>query len=167
MKNFNKYMTKFQKLDGTKIENVAKYIENYIESDKHHEFEIFIGTDSQKVRKRNLVWYSSVVCLYRKGNGAHIIYAKEKRTDIIGIENRLLEEVNYSIQLATYLRDNKVLNLDELLTLHIDISTNKKNKSNKVHKQAEGWVTGMGFECVSKPDSHASSYAADMVCRMN
>lgn len=163
----NKYFQTFKKIDGTKIENVAEYIDDYILKFPDEEFEIFIGTDSQKVRKRNLIWYSTVICIYRKGKGAHLIYTKEKRQDIVGIKNRLKEEVNYSIGLAVFLRDNEILYDKNVVKLHLDLSPEIENESNKVLKEMTGWVKGMGFEYRIKPESCASSYAADMCVRMN
>lgn len=163
----NEYFKTFKKLDGTKIEDIATYIDNYIMKFSDETFEIFIGTDSQKVRKRNLVYYSSVICIYRRGKGAHIIYTKEKRNDINGILDRLREEVNYSIGLAVYLRENEILYDKNIVSLHLDLSPNIENKSNKIFKEMSGWVSGMGFDWRGKPDACAASYASDMVVRMN
>ena len=161
------YFKTFKKLDGTKIEDIATYIDDYILKFSDEKFEIFIGTDSQKVRKRNMVWYSTVICLYRKGKGAHLVYTKEKRTDIVGIKNRLKEEVNYSLGLAVYLRDNEILYDRNIVKLHLDLSPEIENESNKILKEMTGWVKGMQFDYRIKPDSCASSYVADMVVRMN
>ena len=166
-KQLDEYFKTFRKIDGTKIENVASYIDDYLLDFPNEKFEIFIGTDSQKIRKRNVVWYATVVCIYRVGKGAHLIYTKEKRTDIKGIKDRLKEEVNYSIGLAVYLRENEILYDNKIVKLHLDLSPEIENESNKVLKEMTGWVTGMQFEYRVKPYSVASSYAADMVCRMN
>jgi len=166
-KQLNQYFQTFRKLNGTKIENVTDYIDDYLLKFPDEQFEIFIGTDSQKVRKRNLVWYSTVICLYRQGKGAHLIYTKEKRHDIVGIKNRLKEEVNYSLGLAIYLRDNEILYDKNLVKLHLDLSNDIQNESNKVLNEMTGWVKGMDFNYRIKPEAVAAQYAADMVVRMN
>jgi len=166
-KQLTEYFQTFKKLDGTEIDNVGDYIDNYILKSPNEQYEIFIGTDSQKVRKRNLVWYATVICIYKRGKGAHIIYSKEKRQDITGLLNRLREEVNYSLGLAIYLRDTETLYNRNVVKLHLDLSRNIKNKSNAIYNEMTGWVTGMGFDWTTKPESPASSYAADMVVRLS
>lgn len=166
-KQLVEYFKTFKKLDGTKIEDISKYIDEYIAASPYDEHEIFIGTDSQKIRKRNLIWYATVVCIYKKGKGAHIVYTKDKRQDIVGILNRLREEVNYSLGLAIHLRDTEILYKTNLVKLHLDLSKNVKDKSNAIYNEMTGWVTGMGFDWTTKPESPASSYAADMVVRLS
>lgn len=158
-------MKNFKKISGEKIGNLSEYIKKYIEDNKYDEFEIFIGTDSQKVRKNRTVWFASVICIYKIGKGAHVIYSKEKRTDLNSIHERLMEEINYSIKVALYLRENNVLDLSSLTTLHLDLSSKIENESNKVYKAATGWVKGLGFNWRTKPDAMAASYCADMCVR--
>ena len=104
------------------------YIKDYFYAKRHENiggFEIFIGTDSQRVRKGRLTLYATVICLYTVGHGAHIIYTKTKRNDILptarkrkkeagrrpadtGLFYRLQWEVEYSMQVANYLNENRV-----------------------------------------------------------
>lgn len=173
----------FKKIDGTKITNVPEYIKKYFEDKRresmYNEFEIFIGTDSQRVRRGRLTLYASVICLYTKGKGAHLIYTRVKRDDISPttkktsmvkgndpmLYQRLWWEVEYSMQITNYLKDNGVFTECGIGQVHLDISANPDNKSNVVYKSAIGYVESYGYNVRNKPNAPASSYAADFLVR--
>lgn len=154
------------KIDRTQIIDLAKYVKEYI-AQYPGEYELFIGTDSQRMRKKNTVLFAMVICMYRKGKGAHIIYSKHKRTDKMLKDKlmRLRTEVGYSIEIANYLMAHDVLINPDIMTIHIDISPSKKNASNAIYQEAIGWVRGMGYLVEAKPNAPSSSYAADWIVK--
>lgn len=176
---------KFRKIDGTKIENVAQYVKDYFrtkrENNEGDTFEIFIGTDSQRVRRGRLTLYATVICLYTVGKGAHIIFTRTKRDDIgptkkkVGnrkgedpnLFTRLWWEVDYTTQVANYLKENDVFIGHGVVQVHLDVSANPDNKSNVAYKAAVGYVEAMGYNARVKPNSVAASYAADLCVRGN
>lgn len=172
MKNIEKLdMTKFRKMglnDSGKpeyINQLADYIEKYIEGHKDDKIKIFIGTDSQNTRKRRITTYATVICLYREGKGGHIIYNKHRRNDVKDRFNRLWWEVEYSMQVANFLKDKNVYLKQNLFEIHIDLSPNIKHGSHSVYNSAKGYIMGSGYEIHAKPEAIVASYAADMVCR--
>ena len=48
------------------------------------------------------------------------------------------------------------------ISVHADISSNSKNRSNVVHDPARQWIVAMGFNCLMKPMAWASSSIADL-----
>jgi hypothetical protein len=148
---------------GDEVTNIVDYITDYI-AKSEDDVKVWIGTDSQKTRKRNLVTYATVICLYKVGKGAHIVYAKQKRTDIKDKLTRLWWEVEYSMSIANYLKDNGLLMSRKLIAIHLDLSSNIKYESNKLYDSAIGYVKGMGYSWQAKPDAAVASYAADMLC---
>ena len=154
----------WKKVSEENIEDLAGYIKNHI-SKYPGEYEIFVGTDSQRMRKRYTVLFAMVICMYRKGKGAHVIYAKYRRSDIKDKYTRLRTEVAYSLEIANYLTERDVLIDPSIMTIHIDLSPDIQNDSNKLYKEAIGWVTGMGYNCEAKPNAPAASYAADFVVK--
>ena len=154
------------KVNGETIPDLAEYVRKHM-AQNYGEYEIFVGTDSQRLRKRSTVLFAIVVCIYRIGKGAHIIYTKYSRTDPMFRDkyHRLRAEVNCSLQVAEYLRSSGILYDPDVLQIHIDLSPNAKNLSNKIYSEALGWVRGCGFLCEGKPNSPASTYAADWVVK--
>jgi len=152
------------KSNGVIIPNVTQYIKDYINSFEWI-YEIWIGTDAQKMRRRNTVLFSSVICIYKQGMGGHIIHSKHKRTDIKNKYDKLKKEVEYSLKIAEYLNENGVLILPEVFTVHIDVSPNVGDDSNKIYNEMIGWVKGMGYNCEAKPGAPAASHAADHIVK--
>jgi predicted RNase H-related nuclease YkuK (DUF458 family) len=174
----------FQKLDGTIIEDVAQYVKDYFNTKRKEnagEFEIFIGSDSQRVRKGKMTLYSTVICLYIVGKGAHLIYARTKRNDISptarktkrgmkrpadsGLFYRLQWEVEYSMQVANYLNQNDVFAECGIAQMHFDIAVNPEFDSHIAYNYAVGYAKSYGYNPRTKPEAIAASYAADMCVR--
>jgi len=154
------------KVNGETIPNLAEYVREHI-TKFEGEYEIFVGTDSQRLRKKSTVLFAIVVCIYRVGKGAHIIYAKYSRTDPMLRDkyHRLRAEVNCSLNVADYLRSSGILYDEDILQIHIDLSPKAENLSNKIYAEALGWVRGCGFLCEGKPDAPAASYAGDWIVK--
>ena len=140
----------FRKYSGEKISNVVDYVRDYYKN--HDNIDVMIATDSQSKGSKTCFFF--FFSMYDRGDGehghgAHCIskkwnvprYRKEQRAE------RLLKEVEESINIARALRDSGV----KIKYVDIDINPNpgqkQKNKSNEVFDAARGWVEGEGFEC--------------------
>jgi len=122
--------------------------------------QIHIGTDSHF--KSGKLIYATVIAIYSPGLCSKYFFkrTKESSNKKLSLKLRLLKEVNDSINTAAELRDN--LCMSRNISIHADISENKKNKSNIVCDQAKNWIKAMGFDCKMKPISWASSSIADL-----
>ena len=78
--------------------------------------------------------------------------------DYKNLKIKITEEVNLSVQAA-----QKVLECapGTDVEVHVDIGTNKENKTRSMMNVVSGWVSGMGFGLKVKPYSWASSSIAD------
>jgi predicted RNase H-related nuclease YkuK (DUF458 family) len=72
--------------------------------------------------------------------------------------NRLWKEVEDSIAVAMYLREN---NLSEVEYIDLDLNPDPKYNSNTVLRAALGYVESMGFKARIKPNAAAASCCAD------
>jgi predicted RNase H-related nuclease YkuK (DUF458 family) len=126
---------------------------------------VYIGCDSIRY-KRDKIWYAKyatvVVVHMESSKGCKIFYHQEVLRDFGSLKDRLLNEVNFAIQAATDVLD--VLG-DRPLEVHLDLNNDPKHKSNVAVKEAVGWVMGMGFVPVIKPDGWAATHAADHCAR--
>ncbi len=140
----------FKKFTGERLPDVEEYVKKYCK--EHQNIEVMVGTDSQT--KGGKTVFSTVIAMYDKGDGehghgAHCIfkrwsiprYRREQR------QERLLKEVEESLNIAKSLRDNGV----PVARVDIDINpipgSRGQNKSNEVFDAARGWVEGEGFVC--------------------
>ena len=140
----------FRKFTGETLVDVEQYVKDYCKA--HPSTDVMIATDSQSKGARTT--FSTVIAMYDRGDGehghgAHCIfrrwnvprYRREQRVE------RLLKEVEESINVAQALRESGI----KIKYIDIDINPNpgdrNQNKSNEVYQTARGWVEGEGFEC--------------------
>jgi len=157
----------FQKINGEKIDNVAKYVKDYINADTMtSEFQIMVGCDSLPKRFIGAT-YVTVVCIYRVGRGAHIVFSRESRVRTYSMKERLWGEVYRSVEVANDLSDNGILELKRVVKfeIHLDFNPSERYESNVIHDEALGYLHALGFDAFAKPDSPAASFASDRVCR--
>lgn len=119
---------------------------------------VCIGTDSQV--KGALTDFATVIVLLREQHGGFMYIAQDKTTQKMGIKERMLVEVQKSIETAYSICD--LLDIYDVdLEVHADINTNPMFKSNKALNEAMGYILSMGFIFKAKPEAFASSACAD------
>ncbi|QPH39268.1 ribonuclease H-like YkuK family protein [Pedobacter endophyticus] len=139
---------------------ILEEIENAIirESEKGYKLKVCIGTDSQV--KGSITDFATVIVLLREHHGGFMYIHQEKSTQQVSIKERMLMEVQKSIETAYAVCD--LLDLYEVgLEVHADINTNPSFKSNKALNDAMGYILSMGFIFKAKPEAFASSTCAD------
>lgn len=166
-------MKQFQTVGGKIIDDIIPYLKDCIKQDLvTEEFHIYIGCDSLPCRKGTAT-YSTVLCLYKVGKGAHILYNREPHVKIQGnnprerLRNRLWDEVYRVVDVATVLTDGDIFNEKRIsdFQIHIDVNPNEKYESNIIYKQAVGYINSLGLDAYVKPDSPAATFVSDHLCR--
>lgn len=138
------------------IEEVEKAIIR--ETDKGYRLKVCIGTDSQV--KGEIIDFATVIVLLREHHGGFMYIHQEKSPQRMSIKERMLVEVQKSIETAYSICD--LLDLYDVdLEVHADINTNPMFKSNKALNEAMGYILSMGFIFKAKPEAFASSTCAD------
>jgi uncharacterized protein len=138
------------------IEEIEKAIVQ--ETDKGYRLKVCIGTDSQV--KGALTDFATVIVFVREHHGGFMYIHQEKTTHQMSIKERMLLEVQKSIETAYSICD--LLDLYDVdLEVHADINTNPMFKSNKALNEAMGYILSMGFIFKAKPEAFASSTCAD------
>ena len=157
-KNYN-----WRRLSGEQIEGpIMEAVEAAIirETKDGYKLKACIGTDSQVYGKR--IEYATVIVILREGHGGFMFINNSREKRVIGIKERMLNEVAMSIDVAYQLCDLFEL-YDVDLEVHADINTNPQFKSNKALNEAMGYILSMGFVFKAKPDAFASSSCANKV----
>ena len=128
------------------------------ETEKGFHLKVCIGTDSQV--KGPLTDFATVIVLLRENHGGFMYIHQEKTPQKMSIKERMLVEVQKSIETAYSVCD--LLDLYDVdLEVHADINTNPMFKSNKALTEAMGYILSMGFIFKAKPEAFASSTCAD------
>jgi predicted RNase H-related nuclease YkuK (DUF458 family) len=151
----------WKKFSGEVIHSsILEEVENAIirESDNGYRLKVCIGTDSQV--KGAYTDFATVIVLLREHHGGFMYIHQEKTSHKMSIKERMLLEVQKSIETAYSICD--LLDLYRVdLEVHADINTNPMFKSNKALNEAMGYILSMGFIFKAKPEAFASSTCAD------
>ncbi len=128
------------------------------ETENGYHLKVCIGTDSQV--KGSFTDFATVIVLLREQHGGFMYIHQEKTQQKMTIKERMLIEVQKSIETAYAVCD--LLDLYDVdLEVHADINTNPMFKSNKALNEAMGYILSMGFIFKAKPEAFASSTCAD------
>jgi len=138
-----------------------KYIKEFIKENPNAR--IYLGVDSQRIKKKRVKFATVLVLHYNGCNGAKIFadITFENITDgkLSRPFNRMMKEVEKVTELYNALED--VL-YDKDFEIHIDVNPKEGTGSNVAYHAARGYIMGVvGVEPVCKPDSWCASTAAD------
>ena len=140
------------------LEEVEQAIER--EYNLGNKLKVCIGTDSQV--KGKITDYATVIVFLREQKGGFMFIHQERNSQKMSIKERMLSEVQKSIECAYSLCD--LLDLYEVgLEVHADINTSPNFKSNAALHEAMGYILSMGFVFKAKPEAFASSSCANKV----
>jgi len=127
---------------------------------------IYVGCDSQINRRKNKVTYAIVVVIHWDGkHGGHILSQIETER-VYGEAKKPAARLRGELYRVTELALKLVEDVgDRDFELHFDFNQNPLHKSEVCVKEAAGYVMGLGLgPAVFKPDSWASTSAADRLC---
>ena len=139
---------------------ILQEVETAIEREYYagNKLKVCIGTDSQV--KGNTIDFATVIVFLRQQKGGFMFIQQERNIQKMGIKERMLAEVQKSIEVAYSLCD--LLDLYDVdLEVHADINTNPMFKSNLALHEAMGYILSMGFVFKAKPEAFASSACAN------
>ncbi|NND93704.1 MAG: hypothetical protein HKN45_02500 [Flavobacteriales bacterium] len=134
-----------------------RYLTDYLHS--HPECEIYVGSDSQNLRAKTV--YVSTIVIRHPGKGAHVLYTKSKVPVIRDIFNKLWGELERSVQLAEYLQNELLI---EVQQIDLDYNADESFPSNKVLNAASGYVQSLGYTVKAKPELLMAVWAANVLC---
>jgi predicted RNase H-related nuclease YkuK (DUF458 family) len=149
---------KFKSLTNRKEVDLIPYIQNFFANNENTI--LYIGCDSQNIKISTV--YAIVVVLYNMGKGGHVLYSRINLPRIPDRFTRLWKEVEYSVEIAEYLREQ---NIQKPAFIDIDLNPDPKYQSNQLLRAALGYVEGMGYKVRCKPYSMVASHVADALCK--
>ena len=158
-----KEQQQWRKLSGERIKSpIADEVSNVLKRERKagHEMKVCIGTDSQVKGKETE--FATVIVFIRKGKGGFMYIHNEATRQRMSIKQRMLMEVNKSIEVA-YALCNIFSRYSVDMEVHADINTNPNFNSNDALKEAMGYIVAMGFAFKAKPEAFASSNCANKV----
>lgn len=151
----------WRKFSGEKVSlPIIKEVEATIkrEYNNGNKLKVCIGTDSQV--KGASIHFATAIVFLREHKGGFMYINQDRYNMKMGIKERMLAEVQKSIETAYALCD--LLDAyDVELEVHADINTSPQFKSNAALHEAMGYILSMGFVFKAKPEAFASSTCAN------
>lgn len=146
---------RFTRLQDGKGVEVAEYVKQYIQDNKFSKLKIYVGCDSHN--RGEWTTYVTTVVIHVGETGCHVLYNKEKVSRINDLWTRLWNEVEKSVNLANYMRENGI----NIHNIDLDLNNDEKHASNKLVAAAKGYVSSMGIKARIKPEILPAVHAAD------
>ncbi len=128
--------------------------------DLHPDVEVLVGCDSQN-RSGHTIYTTTVVLRYFR-NGAHVLYRREKHERIRDLWTRLWGEVERSLDVAHALTHQGGVHVSRI---DMDINSDPRFGSYKLHTTAVGYVRAQGYEARTKPELLIATWAANVLCQ--
>jgi predicted RNase H-related nuclease YkuK (DUF458 family) len=147
--------------DREKAFDLIPYVKTYLEENPRKDIRIYVGCDSQNLKKKPHTGYVTVVAFYIGTSGVHLIFLAEKVKKIRDNWTRLWGEVERTMQVAEELRNNGV----PVYRIDLDFNQDDEHDSNRLVGAGEGLFKGMGYNVASKPDDLVASRAADHIIK--
>ena len=146
----------FKSLGTRKEVDLVPYLRDALSGES--KIALYVGTDSQNIG--DYTHYAAVIVLHYERNGGHVLYTQEKIPRIRDRFSRLWREVEVSMEVADFLRDNGI----EATYIDIDLNPDPIYRSNSVLRAALGFVESKGYSARCKPFAVSASYVADRIC---
>lgn len=154
---------RWQKINGEKIENISKYVLDYLS--KNPNAELHIGTDSQYIGKHRKIKYVSVIA-FRDGNkGVHFVMNTMKvKVFHIGSKEKLWNEVFRTMDILDHLHKHSLPYSKAII--EFDLNPNKEHQtSNSLLNEAAGRASGLGCKVICKYSGLVAVKAANQYCQ--
>ncbi len=147
----------YGKVDLMQLKDI---IHRYMSQDKKGEYEIIVGSDSQKTKSRGHDFVTALI-IHHVGHGGIYFWKREFVDKIIPLKQRIYQEAILSIttseNLVSFFRVNGLSQFN--IQIHVDIGNNGETRD--MINEVTGMVRGSGFEVKIKPDSYGASKVAD------
>lgn len=148
----------FQVMNGMRRVDFAEYIREYRAYSGAEE--IHVGSDSQNFQNHTV--YVTTIVFRFPGNGAHVIYRKEKVPKIVDLWTKLWGETERSVDLANAIREECGIRVKQI---DLDFNTDPGYPSHKLLNASIGYVSSMGFKGKAKPGLLMAAWAANVLCQ--
>lgn len=151
-------------------EQMIEYIRKFVtkENSEFNEYEITVGTDSQRHKKGTK--FVLVVAVHEVGHGGIFFYEPKNYIEKVDLTKKIHTEVQMSIEMAEFLcREIEKWGLPNVKFTHIDVDIGENGVTKKYIKEIIGWVQGVlggyGIEASIKPNAPTASCIADKLSK--
>lgn len=142
------------------LPRLKEIVSSFMAGDKKAQYEIIVGTDSQKVENNKYDFVSALV-IHRVGYGGIYFWKRIIQDRKISLKERIYQEATMSLETSenfvNFFKTNGISKYD--IQIHVDIGHNGETRD--LITEVVGMIRGSGYEVKIKPDSYGASKVAD------
>ena len=142
------------------LNGLKKIISSFMAVDKKADYEIIVGSDSQKIRKGAYDFVSALI-VHRIGFGGIYFWKRQVYEKKMSLKERIYFEATMSLETSEnfvqFFKTNGISKYN--IQIHVDIGKNGETRD--LITEVVGMIRSSGYEVKIKPDSYGASKVAD------
>lgn len=142
------------------IDKLQEIISFYMSKDQKGQYQIIVGTDSQKTKAGSYDYVSALI-INHVGHGGIYFWKRQVLEKKISLKERMYQEAIMSLETSENFVDlfkkNGISKYD--IQIHVDIGHNGETR--ELIQEVVGMIRGSGYDVKIKPDSFGASKVAD------
>lgn len=142
------------------LDDLKKIISSFMAKDKKGQYEIIVGSDSQKTGKENYDFVTALI-VHRIGGGAIYFWRRQIEKKKMSLKERIYQEALMSLitseNFVNFFKTNGISKYK--IQIHIDIGKNGETRD--LINEVVGMIRTNGYQVKIKPDSYGASKVAD------
>lgn len=143
------------------LEKLRHIVSNYMAADKNANYEIIVGTDSQKMLGKAGYDFISALVIHRVGSGGIYFWKREINNIKMSLKERIYREATMSLETSenfvSFFKTNGISRYN--IQIHVDIGPGGETKT--MINEISGMIRGSGYDVKIKPYSYGASTVAD------
>lgn len=142
------------------LDELKRLVSAFMGQDKKAQYEVIVGSDSQKV-KNNQYDFVSALIIHRVGGGGIYFWKRQMIDKKMSLKERIYTEATMSLttseNFVSFFKENGIAKYN--IQIHVDIGRNGETRT--MITEVVGMIRASGYEIRIKPDSYGASKVAD------
>ena len=142
------------------LQRLKEIVSSYMAGDKKAQYEIIVGSDSQKIENDKYDFVTALV-IHRVGYGGIYFWRRIIQDKKISLKERIYQEATMSLETSEnfvhFFRTNGISKYN--IQIHVDIGHNGETR--ELITEVVGMIRGSGYDVRIKPFSYGASKVAD------
>ncbi len=142
------------------LSQLKKITTDFLKKDKKANYEIIVGTDSQKISRDNYDFVSALI-IHRKGWGAIYFWKRKVVNQKMSLKERIYQEATLSLILSEEFVEFFKINGISKYNIQIHVDIGHQGETRELINEVMGMIRGSGYQVKIKPNSYGASKVAD------
>ncbi len=146
------------KVDLATLRNI---VSRYMSQGTKENYQIIVGTDSQKIKSGAGYDFVSAFVVHRIGHGGIYFWRRELYDKKVSLKERMYREAIMSLEVSEGFVELLQINGISRFNIQIHIDIGKNGETRDLIQEITGMIRSSGYDVKIKPDSFGASKVAD------